>query len=238
MRLYRIQYVFLLFLAHLPALCVGLDSRQCNTAVKGYIREGTELEACPNALCGQLRAPADGLTFLDRLSPECRATMMSMRGPEVPDNRFGLDPNALENFRGTHCPKAWGSTYPSSSVVVDHPAIHPFTMCTVPKAGCTSLRRLMHAIIHTPDPQPYNAIEQQQKAHFDPYPTLWHYANLTYVEGGVVPTFIVGRNPYVRLLSGFLDKMVHNDKQIDHFTVKVGSCSSCTWLSVFPRSCS
>ena len=35
-----------------------------------------------------------------------------------------------------------------------------------------------------------------------------------------VPSFIVGRNPYVRVLSGFLDKMVHDPLRHDQWTYK------------------
>lgn len=35
-----------------------------------------------------------------------------------------------------------------------------------------------------------------------------------------VPSFIIGRNPYVRVLSGFLDKMVHDPLRHDQWTYK------------------
>ena len=49
-------------------------------------------------------------------------------------------------------------------------------------------------------------------AHFDQYPTVWHYRKRHHNLTNTHPSFILGRNPYVRVLSGFLNKMVIDPK--------------------------
>jgi hypothetical protein len=103
--------------------------------------------------------------------------------------------------------QAW---VPTNPVVVESPDIAPFVMCTVPKVACSSFRKLLNTVIRSPDPAEPTTWDQIMKAHFDYYPSVWHYS---YTHGNLTdtyPTFILGRNPYVRILSGFLNKMVFN----------------------------
>lgn len=41
------------------------------------------------------------------------------------------------------------------------------------------------------------------------------------VPADVYPSFIMGRNPYIRLLSGFLNKMVRDGQKGDAWTMRV-----------------
>lgn len=132
------------------------------------------------------------------------------------------------------------------------PTTATFLLCSVPKVGCTNLRKLLHAMLQDPNPPIRDAFTQFNKVHLPPYPTIWHYrlphpdprnaltpsdydgdVNTTAPEPFApivgtapprvpdgIPSFVVGRNPYVRLVSGYLDKMVHNPKRYDQWTYK------------------
>jgi Sulfotransferase family len=47
--------------------------------------------------------------------------------------------------------------------------------------------------------------------HGNYYPTVWHYEQSEGDLSGRLPSFIIGRNPYVRLVSGYLDKLAGRD---------------------------
>ena len=49
------------------------------------------------------------------------------------------------------------------------------------------------------------------QVHANYYPTAWHYEQSSEDLSGRLPSFIVGRNPYVKLLSGYLDKLAGRD---------------------------
>jgi Sulfotransferase family len=90
----------------------------------------------------------------------------------------------------------------------------PFALATIPKVGCSNLRKLLQVLIKD-EPRrralpPSHAWHiPSEEIHNIHLPTVWHYDHEPRVDlSGRLPTFIVGRNPYVRLLSGFLDKMV------------------------------
>lgn len=52
------------------------------------------------------------------------------------------------------------------------------------------------------------------------YPSLYHFEVPQPIPNSF-PTFILGRSPYTRLLSGFLDKMTVQDRGNDMFTLQV-----------------
>jgi Sulfotransferase family len=91
---------------------------------------------------------------------------------------------------------------------VETPKTQSFIMCTVPKVACSSFRKLLNAVIRHPDKPAAKTWDQIMSAHFDIYPTVWHYQKRHHNLTTTHPSFILGRNPYVRVLSGFLNKMV------------------------------
>ena len=127
---------------------------------------------------------------------EWRRAAVTATDPSAPN---GKNPCATSK-------RAWS---PTSPVVVETPFTSSFIMCTVPKVACSSFRKLLNTVIRSPDPAEASTWDQIMKAHFDFYPTVFHYKapelhNLSQTH----PSFILGRSPYVRVLSGFLNKMV------------------------------
>lgn len=197
------------------------------------------------------------------------------------------------------------SSRPLNPVVISSNTTATFVLCTVPKAGCTNVRKLMHAIISDPVHEATDAFGQFFGTHVATYPTIWHYgippttqtsppvatppppptshrkllwpwsssglhklwqpeapessqtpettthaatfrrsansvhsmtarhapehtpptsqsapetATLPPQIPSAVPTFTIGRNPYIRVLSGFLDKMITNPGRHDAWT--------------------
>jgi hypothetical protein len=113
------------------------------------------------------------------------------------------------------CAASWRAWSPTNPVVVKRAGARPFILATVPKAGCTNLRKLLRILISfypaERDPRPGRRVPLKMRVvHNTYYPTVWHYDATSFETRarGELPTFIVSRNPYVRLLSGFLDKLV------------------------------
>ena len=104
------------------------------------------------------------------------------------------------------CSTSPEASFATNPVVVESSGgqIANFAMCTVPKAGCTLVRTLLYALTRdTSRPVSFHS----STVHGEKYPTIWHYhPNTDFPD--TYPTFVVGRNPYIRLVSGFLDKMV------------------------------
>lgn len=191
----------------------SLSSKDCLRAVQDERRSNPGV--CPQP-CGALSTPADDQTFLGRLSEECVATMERYRRPDVNSGDF-VGYTDQDNL---FCIAEKASSTLQLSIIEAENS-HPFGMCTIPKSGCTHLRKLMQAMMHYPDPLPYSPKEQQFAAHFWRYVTIWNYDD-KYLTADVYPSFSVGRNPYARLLSGFLDKMAQaSDMKDDTHTGKV-----------------
>lgn len=54
-------------------------------------------------------------------------------------------------------------------------------------------------------------IGEEWRVHMAPYPSLHMFESYPDVPDRAIPKFVVGRHPYIRVLSGFLDKMVWTD---------------------------
>jgi Sulfotransferase family len=106
------------------------------------------------------------------------------------------------------CAAARRAWFPTNPVVVETPHTSTFVMCTVPKVACSSFRKLLNTAIRYPDPAAQKTWDQIMDAHLDTYPTVWHYRKRHHNLTETHPSFTLGRNPYVRVLSGFLNKMV------------------------------
>lgn len=204
----------------LVLLCIlnvtSLSSPQCLKAVVAdrFMKPGV----C-RASCGSLGQPADGGTFLGRLSNKCIAKMQQYRRPGVgPGSKCGFS-----NHQSAECPsqRPIQRSKPTEVNIIEAKNAHPFAICTIPKSGCTHLRKLLQAMMRYPEPLPYSTMTQQHAAHFWGYTTIWNYEE-RYLPADVYPSFSIGRNPYARLLSGFLDKMALSSKfKDDRHTGKV-----------------
>lgn len=185
---------------------VALNSRECITKVKSLDsstgRDVGEL-ACPRSVCGPLDIPFNGTTageqqqqeqsFLKRLSPQCQDVMHTYRRADL-ETPLGLHTKRDEET-GEHrgpCPDHRGATTPTNPVVVQAPGVQSFVICTVPKSGCTNLRKLMHAVMNYPSSAPTNAVKAFWEVQESDYPSLWHY-DIAPVPADVYPSFIVGR---------------------------------------------
>jgi hypothetical protein len=192
---------------------VAISSRSCKKIVSKAYEQYNGKGACHMPICGALDHEKLTMPFLQKLSPSCRAVMERYR--VVPNAKvqhgFPQAPWASAPLR-VHCATSRAAWFATNPVVVETPYTSSFIMCTVPKVACSSFRKLLNTIIRSPDPAEATTWDQIMKAHFDFYPTMWHYVHR---HGNITashPSFILGRNPYVRVLSGFLNKMVIDPK--------------------------
>lgn len=123
----------------------ALSSPECLKAIKAdqHMKAGV----CRPS-CGSLRLPADGRTFLGRLSTECSALMQQYRRP-------GVDSGSKCGFtdhEGVECPNLKSMSRAAQVNIVQAENAHPFAMCTIAKSGCTHLRKLLRAIMLYPEP--------------------------------------------------------------------------------------
>jgi hypothetical protein len=175
------------------------------SAPVGRLVEGT--------VCGAIRqlGSGPGSSFRLRLSPQCAAVMDSYRAMGTPRAGLPLASPIDRQEEWRKCQRSTGAYSPTNPIIVQRPYIAPFAMCTVPKAACTSLRKLLYAVIHynrdTPKPGA-GFVMSLSDLHGSVYPTIWHYKRPKFDLTDIYPTFIISRNPYVRLVSGFIDKMV------------------------------
>lgn len=184
--------VALLFLISAQAL----QSQEC---INKALSLGTEQKQgrCPQPVCGALDIPETSESFLNRMSPQCQDVMKQYRRLDV-GTPLGLHldvNNETRKQKGGHsgpCPERRGATTPTNPVVVQAPGVRSFVICTVPKSGCTSLRKLMHAVINNGKRTPESSLSVPGNPHRHDYATLWHYEH-SEVPADVYPSFIVGR---------------------------------------------
>lgn len=177
-------------------LCVDIIAKLQHGVDSGRITE------C-RPLCGLLDTNNYSISFMDRLSPSCQSVMSRYKGRS--SSSIAVSPAHLANHTSHRLPppvhdcgqvrKASAATNP---VVIETDDVAHFVMCTVPKAGCTLLRSLLFAL--TRDTQGGVSF-RNSVVHDTAYPTAWHYKSETDLVD-TYPTFVVGRNPYIRLVSG------------------------------------
>ena len=180
------------------------------------------LSSCRRPVCGSLDTSNNLSSFMDRLSSSCRTVMSGYSDPgmsrklmariqEEEEHSMSSFPYTPTWFTGRSqswqkCSTSPEASFATNPVVVESSGgqIANFAMCTVPKAGCTLVRTLLYALTRdTSRPVSFHS----STVHGEKYPTIWHYhPNTDFPD--TYPTFVVGRNPYIRLVSGFLDKMV------------------------------
>eukprot|EP00892_Ulva_mutabilis_P004367 jgi/Ulvmu1/2301/UM013_0149.1 len=290
--------VFICCLGALCSLAQALSSRDCASAILRP-RAGNDPTCKAANICGAI--PESPLSFSSRLSTQCAALFESYRSPW---SKLGMS-NLVSNDAARPCDKATAFT-PNNPVIVATNTTATFAVCTVPKSGCSNLRKLLYAIVNDPVKPDLDALAQFSLPHFFKYPTVWLYdvpandsdapaapaapsrrlasdspvqwqpkrlqavpdtadpsdlpsdtrlaassdtavpsptqatrhttatqdsrANPAHTTGSPpaplrrlpahVPTFAIGRNPYLRLLSGFRDKMVDNPTRRDTWTAK------------------
>lgn len=265
-----------------------LLAHDCQAVISRAYTKERRAKAAPctgRTHCGDF--PSNLRPFTTQLSPQCAALLTNYRSRW---SEIGLS-NTMTHHRTRPC-TLQRTTVPRNPVVISSNSTATFVLCTAPKAGCTNLRKLMHAIISHPVHTSTDAYGQFKGVHFARYPTVWHYdppaptptnsspaptvttnptRSLSTAQSSTsaalwqphditgshpassgkpgigstaphpppppphgnpaptvltpppripvtVPSFIVGRNPYVRLLSGFLDKMAHNPDVADTYT--------------------
>jgi hypothetical protein len=179
------------------------------------------LSSCRRPVCGSLDT-SNISPFMDRLSESCRAIMSRYSDPSM--SRKLMDrikkeeehsvtsfPYAPSWFTERTQPWQRCSASPEASFATNPVIVQSsksqfsnFAMCTVPKAGCTLVRTLLYVLTRGIS-QPVSF--HSSAVHGANYPTIWHYYPKSDFPD-TYPTFVVGRNPYIRLVSGFLDKMV------------------------------
>eukprot|EP00892_Ulva_mutabilis_P010954 jgi/Ulvmu1/8230/UM041_0039.1 len=199
-------------------LTIATSSRLCLDMVARLQRgvdNGSVTKCRP--ICGSLNTDNYNIPFMDRLSPTCQAVMSRYRGTGRRVSATAASPARFANQADQRisppdgCTQAYQASAATNPVVVETADAANFVMCTVPKAGCTLLRTLLYALMQ--DTQ-HGLSFRNSIVHGTPYPTAWHYqSNFDLLD--TYPTFVVGRNPYIRLVSGFLDKMVVSNRSHD-----------------------
>lgn len=208
--------VFLIFVFQAGAI-QALSSRRCLELVERFqlaVDSGRATKCWP--LCGSLDTDNHHLEFMDRLSPSCQAVMSRYKaamsslpaylGPLARSdnlNRNKLFPSAdtCSRFK-----QAGSATNP---VVVELETSAPFVMCTVPKAGCTLLRSLLYVLTRRSQD---SVFFKNGHVHDAQYSTALHYHHQSELPD-TYPTFVVGRNPYIRLVSGVF---LRNNALVNH----------------------
>lgn len=227
------SYVLLMLIASSrcsPDLGIGPNvPGQCRKNIDKLVHQAQDdgMDHCADNVCGPLPFSSATPVFQERLSDSCAAVMAAYRA-------FGAPPTGFRTPSGVHpaaphrCGASPEGVAPTNPVVIHRAGSSPFIMCTVPKAACSNLRKLLFVLLNffpeLPDSTPGNTIPvDPDNVHRNLYPTIWHYreprphADLT----GLLPSFIVARNPYVRLVSGFLDKMVVKGPNHDLWNLQV-----------------
>ena len=187
---------------------LAISSRDCKALVSQAVQRFNGRGQCHSKFCGWLDETPPSVPFTDKLSPACKAVMERYRAPPTPMLQHGFPQPPLVSSIRAYCSSHKTASRPTNAVVVETPVTSKFIMCTVPKVACSSFRKLLNTLIRWPDPAETKTWDQIMKAHFDYYSTVWHYKHRHHNITQTHPSFILGRNPYVRVLSGFLNKMV------------------------------
>lgn len=215
--------VCLVFLL-LAAPGTAIPSSQCLEHVKQSQQSTGRLwlNSCRRPICGSLDTNNNLSAFMDRLSDSCRRIMSTYSDPSMSRKLMARiqeeEAHSIISFpyapswftERSHsfqrCSTSPEASFATNPVVVESNGDHAanFAMCTVPKAGCTLLRSLLFALTRD-NSRPVSF--RSSAVHSAKYPTVWHYHPKSDFPD-TYPTFVIGRNPYIRLVSGFLDKMV------------------------------
>jgi hypothetical protein len=211
--------LFLLIACSRCSPALGIVSNvpgQCPTNVAKLMHQAQAdgIDHCADDVCGPLPFSTATPSFLKRLSNACATVMATYRAFGAPATGFRTPSGAHRALPRT-CAASHESIAPTNPVVIHRAGSSPFIMCTIPKAACSNLRKLLLVLLHyspeLPGPTPGSKITiDSSSVHKNMYPTIWHYhappphTDLT----GHLPSFVIARNPYIRLVSGFLDKMV------------------------------
>lgn len=194
-----------------------IDSRECFLRTAGDRWSG----ACASPTCGPLNATAADAPFAERLSQSCAAYLENFRlerraldlVARLPRKYYSDD----RTLNGTWCWTMDNATQATNPVVVQSAAADNFVMCTIPKAGCSLLRALLLVAQHAPAPVGW--VGERANVHGLPWPSLDFFDAPQRPLPLSYPTFVVSRDPYVRFLSGFLDKMTLQDHGHDWLTM-------------------
>eukprot|EP00892_Ulva_mutabilis_P003586 jgi/Ulvmu1/159/UM001_0163.1 len=191
--------------------CDALSSRECKADVQARVESGEKL--CGAPLCGYLELDDANRTFLGSMSLKCQALMWAYRD----DTASVLGVTGAANRL---CATSKEAYLPNNPVIVETEEVRNFMMCTVPRAASTNLRSLMNMLIRLPEEPRPSTTDQHWDAQFDIYPTVWHYRMNSHPTYDAYPSFIISRNPYIRLLSAFLNKMTVPMGQDGYWIVK------------------
>lgn len=215
--------MFLLILIYILLQIVGIhavSSNVCLSLIQKLQRaiDGGIAKCRPP--CGRLdtgdlfRRP---VSFMDRLSPSCQAVLSrysrTSRRAEISQASYGnasryistswpsMGPGAIMSdggFPRLECSNLHAAAYATNPVVVEVDDAANFAMCTVPKAGCTLFRSILYVLTRRPE---RSLSFRNGDVHTVDYPTGLFYEHQPALEDKY-PTFVLGRNPYIRLVSG------------------------------------
>lgn len=193
-----------------PTYDVSNGCREAMHSLQAAAKSGkSTVEGC-DRYCGILpAAPVTTPTFAQRLSAQCAAYFDTVRAANA--THLGLKPGHERGLsRKRRCAKFSAGTRGTNPVVVHRHGALPFVIGAVPKAGSTNLHKLTLALVaHRPyrkaPPGGVRVPMSMNTIHLNVYPAVWHYEQpLGVLEAGRLPSFLVSRNPYQRLVSCYL----------------------------------
>ena len=188
-------------------------SNECRLAIQQVQAASKRNASAPQGcdrICDSLPAtPPGSPTFAQRLSPQCTAYFASVRTKSAA--QLGKQRGHEQGVHKSKQCAAYGAgSRGSNPVVVQRAGAVPFVLGVVPKSGSTNVHRLQLALVaHHPyekaPPRRSRMRLSMHIVHHSVYPTVWHYTQPPGVlEVGRLPSFLVSRNPYQRLVSCYL----------------------------------
>lgn len=119
-------------------------------------------------ICGEI--PDSPVQFTSRLSDQCAALFDSYQSSW---SKLGMS-NLVSHDPLRPCDKKAAHSA-NNPVLVSSNTTATFALCTVPKSGCSNIRKLLFALVTDPIPPEMDAMTQFSKPHHFKYPTVWFY---------------------------------------------------------------
>jgi hypothetical protein len=177
------------FCAHANSFPFIASSADCAARIS-HPETTSDGECMHKVVCGSLNTISSTIPFSDHLSGHCTSVFQRYNAQSKSDVLAALKSQHL-------CLRGTDASYPSNPVVVQQQSTRNFALCSIPKAGSSKLRALLAVL--TRHPSPVGWMGPMLTVHRVPFPTAWHFERPQDIPTSF-PFFMVGRNPYTRML--------------------------------------
>lgn len=191
----------------------SMSSKKCVNTLRDLLNRGEDPH-CKYHICGAL-APASDLDAGARLSTQCLDTLERYRNPGVTAQEVPV-----------HRPPQCDGLYSLPAQTAIQNAHTPnFILCSSPKAGVTQFRTLLFLLSNIDSETPFESVTTlgERSAELGIHRETFPGAELFHIPASSAAShlsFAIGRNPYTRLLSGYLDKMVWHSEYMEFHTLQ------------------